>query len=343
MSIYINNEIDIIYKYDKKASKIKLFGKIFVENNKNNCILIIDDKIKELSEYYEINEYKNKNITIKLIEKNEIIDMSYMFHECISLLSITNFSKWKTNNVNNTSYMLYGCSSLIELSDISTLITDKVIDISYMFCGCISLKYLPGINKWNLKNVKNKENILANINEKTREKYYYKLRKFMNNEMELIYNDENNNDGYIKLFGKEFVKNNKNNCLLIINNKLYNLTDKYNYSIKEGKIENILIIKLIERNNITDMSYMFYGCKNLIAIRNIANWDTINIINMKSMFHLCKNLQSLDNISELRVDNVKNFSYMFYGCNSLINIGEFQNGIFIKQLILAIYLLIASH
>jgi len=314
-----NNEIDIIYKYDKNMNKIKLFGKIFVENNKDNCLLVINNKIVPLIEYYEIQENKNQNITVKLMEKNEIIDMRYMFHECISLLSIVNFSKWKTNNINNTSYMFYGCSSLIDLSDISIIITDKVIDISYMFFGCISLKYLPDINKWNLKNVINKENILGNINEKTREKYYNKLRKFMNNEMELIYHSNNNNiDGYINLFGKAFVKNNENNCILIINNKLYDIKDKYYYNILDNYIHRyIIIVKLIEKYIITDMSYMFYGCKNLISVKNISYWDTINVTNMKSMFHLCKNLKSLGNLSELRVDNVTDFSYMFYGCNSL--------------------------
>jgi len=96
--------------------------------------------------------------------------------------------------------------------------------------------------------------------------------------------------------------------------------DKYYYNIQERKLGDILIVKLIEKNNIRDMSYMFYGCRNIISVKNIANWDTINVTNMKSMFHLCKNLKSLDNLSELRVDNVTNFSYMFYGCNSLTNI-----------------------
>ena len=143
----------------------------------------------------------------------------------------------------------------------------------------------------------------------------------MNNEMELIYqSDENNNDGYINLFGKSFVENNKNNCLLIINNKLYNLMDRYN--IQENNIDDILIVKLIEKKNTIDMSYMFYGCRNLISITNIANWNTINVTNMESMFHLCINLKSLGNLSELRVDNVTNFSYMFNRCNSLINIED---------------------
>jgi surface protein len=218
---FMNNEMKLIYQLNEKNKDnyINLFGKSFVKNNKNNCILIINNKLYNLMDKYYFNIQDNNIndiLIIKLIEKNKITDMSYMFYECASLLSIVNFSKRKPNNVNNTSYMFYGCSSLNDLSDISTLITDKVIDISYMFFGCISLKILPDINKWNLKNVKNKENILANINEKTREKYYNKLRKFMNNEMELIYQlNKNNNDGYINLFGKSFVKNNKNNCILI--------------------------------------------------------------------------------------------------------------------------------
>jgi len=250
---YMNNEIDIIYKFEKNTDKVKLFDNTFVEKNKNNCILIISKKIKALCEYYELNENENKYITIKLIEKNEIVDMSYMFYECTSLLSIFNFSKWRAKNINNTSYMFYGCSSLIEIPGISALISDKIFDISYMFFGCISLKYLPDINKWNLKNVKNKEYMLVNINAKTREKYYNELRKFMNNEMELKYQlDQKSNDGYINLFGKKFMENNKNNCLLIINNKLYDIKDMYKYNIQGNKKDNILIVKLIEKNKITD-------------------------------------------------------------------------------------------
>ena len=145
----------------------------------------------------------------------------------------------------------------------------------------------------------------------------------MNNELELIYQLKgNNNDGYINLFGKSFVKNNKNNCLLSINNKLYKFMDKYYYNIQDSKMYDILTVKLIEKNIVTDMSCMFYGCKDLISITNFVNWDTINVTNMKSMFYLCKNLTSLGNISKLRVDNATDFSFMFYGCYSLTNIED---------------------
>ena len=47
------NEIAIIYKSLSK-SKIKLFGKAFVENNKKKCKMVIRDKIEEICESIEL-------------------------------------------------------------------------------------------------------------------------------------------------------------------------------------------------------------------------------------------------------------------------------------------------
>ena len=43
------NELTIIYE-NKHNKKIKLFGSEFVNNNKGNCYLIINNKISELIE-----------------------------------------------------------------------------------------------------------------------------------------------------------------------------------------------------------------------------------------------------------------------------------------------------
>ena len=37
------NEMNIIYKIEGK-DEIKLFGEEFIKNNKNNCLIIIDNK-----------------------------------------------------------------------------------------------------------------------------------------------------------------------------------------------------------------------------------------------------------------------------------------------------------
>jgi len=82
---------------------------------------------------------------IRIIEKknysffsgynNEITDMSYMFYECSSLLSLPDISKWNTNKVTNISFMFSICSSLLSLPDISKWNTNNVTNMSDMFFG----------------------------------------------------------------------------------------------------------------------------------------------------------------------------------------------------------------
>ena len=65
----------------------------------------------------------------------------------------------------------------------------------------------------------------------------------------------------------------------------------------------------IDVSKITDMSSLFeYSDFN----GNISNWDVSNVTNMKYMFYGCKNFNS--DISNLDVSSVTNMSYMFSGC-----------------------------
>ena len=60
--------------------EIRIFGEQFVKNNKNKSILLIEDKQNELETFYKIDYfYFEKKLTIILIEKNTINDMSYIF------------------------------------------------------------------------------------------------------------------------------------------------------------------------------------------------------------------------------------------------------------------------
>ena len=61
-------------------------------------------------------------------------------------------------------------------------------------------------------------NINNFINEKNKYKYIINLYENRRNEITLIYKI-NNGDKKIKLFSQDFIKNNKNNCYLLINNK----------------------------------------------------------------------------------------------------------------------------
>ena len=67
----------------------------------------------------------------------------------------------------------------------------------------------------------------------------------------------------LKLFGKKFVKNNKNKCKIEIKGKIMPIRTKY--IINEFN-EDELVIKLLGINNITNISNMFYDCSSLIKI-----------------------------------------------------------------------------
>ena len=136
-------------------------------------------------------------------------------------------------------------------------------------------------------------------------------------EINIIYDIKEGNE--IKIFGKEFVKHNKNICKMIIDNKEYEITERYN--IKSKKI-NKLKIKLEGINNVNDISYMFSECSSLSSIPDISNWNTNNVNDMYSMFSRCSSLSSLPDISKWNTNNVNNISDMFSECSSLSSLPD---------------------
>ena len=87
----INNCIKIFYKpKESLVERIRIFGEKFVEKNRNKCKIIYNNKEYELTEFFENvnNNYKDSNnqIIIKLRILTDIIDMSYIFCECKTLL-----------------------------------------------------------------------------------------------------------------------------------------------------------------------------------------------------------------------------------------------------------------
>jgi surface protein len=110
-----------------------------------------------------------------------------------------------------------------------------------------------------------------------------------NNETAISIKYEIKEEKTIRIFGEKFVKNNKDKCKIIVNEKTYELSE--NYKIEEKNLkEGILEIKLIVKNNLTDLSFMFSECTNLISLVNISEWNIKNITNMSYMFNECRNL-----------------------------------------------------
>ncbi len=149
------------------------------------------------------------------------------------------------------------------------------------------------------------------------------------NEILIRYLPENNKK--IRLFGTQFVLNNKNKCKIIFNNQIlelceFNIIDKdlKNYiNSKNGIFE----IKLrINKNEIlTDMSHMFKDCASLIALPNISELNTFYVKDMSYLFYGCVLLDNIPNLSKWDTSNVTNLSYMFFHCSSLLNLSDISN------------------
>ena len=141
-----------------------------------------------------------------------------------------------------------------------------------------------------------------------------------NNSMTIKYKI-NKNDKQLKLFGKQFVIKNQNNCIMIIDGKEQKISEMI--YLNQIRDKDILKIKLIEKKTITDMSYLFggdyfEGCKSLIELPDIDNWDTRYVTDMSRMFKNCALLSSLPDISKWDTSKVTNMNKMFCMCKSLL-------------------------
>ena len=107
---------------------------------------------------------------------------------------------------------------------------------------------------------------------------------------------------------------------IIIDYQIKSFKELFNYCICIEYIN----FKKFYRNNITDMSYMFFECSSLEEL-NLSNFNTNNVTNMRYMFSGCSSLKEL-NLSNFNTNNVTNMYGMFYGCSSLkeLNISNFN-------------------
>ena len=106
----MQNELTLIYESNEETS-IKLFSEEFVSKNKDKCSLVIEGTSIDLTSNYTFNKM-GKHVVILLNPKNDIVDMSYMFNQCEWLRSLSENSKWKTDNVTNMNHLFSFCKEL---------------------------------------------------------------------------------------------------------------------------------------------------------------------------------------------------------------------------------------
>ena len=105
------------------------------------------------------------------------------------------------------------------------------------------------------------------MNEKIKKRMIYLMEIFDRyiNQIDIIY-EINKEESKLNIFGSKFIENNKQ-CLMMIDNKIYEI--KENYKINDKKRKNLKILLFTDKT-IYDMSYMFEGCKQLSSLPDIS-------------------------------------------------------------------------
>ena len=321
------NQIKLIYNIRNNQEKsIKIFGKNFVKNNKDKCHIIFEKKKYDLTENFDVPDDHRGKIEIflegidKIIDASEMLsdcyllenfyvcewdtsnitNMSHMFRNCKSLLSLHDLSKWNMINVTNIKYMFSGCKSLKYLPDLSGWNTNNIINMSHLFEGCESLLSLPEISKWNMKNVTNIDCMFSNCQS-----------------LESLPDLSCWNVKSVTSMNHLFM-----NCKSLLSLPDLSKWDIKNVTSIEYMICGCKSLKVLpdlsrwDVSKVTDMSYLFKDCKSLSSLPDMSKWDIEKLTNIQKMFYGClkvkeikifKNNNKLENINEL-----------CYGCQSLL-------------------------
>ena len=157
------NELNLAYKVNKNDSVIRLFGNNFVENNKNNFKLVVNEKEVPFNDTIQKNSIEENTNIIKvtLKEIKPVSDYSYLFFQCDSLLHFYNADKMNLSHVINISHLFAQCKTLISVPDISSWDVSNITKMDSIFFGCHSLLEIPDISKWDIKNATDLNNFFG--------------------------------------------------------------------------------------------------------------------------------------------------------------------------------------
>ena len=323
-----------------KDNKMKIFGKKFVENNMDKCILIINGKEVPLSEYYILkkNDLKNNELEIKIKQTKTITNMSFMFHAdstepSIYLTSITNISNWNTSFITDISNLFSNCTLLTSIPDISNWDTINVTNISNLFYHCISLNSIPDISKWNIENVTNMSYLFYDCKSLTTLPDISKWDTSKITDMRGIFSNCNSLTTLpdISKWNTENVTNMSgifHNCKKLLKLPEISEWNTGNVVNMGGMFDHCTSLQVLpdiskwDTKKVTNLNYMFYYCSELSSLPDISQWNTDNVKNMKGLFCNCSSLSIMPDISKWNTSNVTNMSCMFYNCTSLLSLPD---------------------
>ena len=274
MSHFPYESFKIIYKIEKDTD-IKIFGKKFVKNNKDNCLLKYENLIFPLKEYFPLKYIEKKEIDrleIILIELEDIQNKNYMFHEC-NLLEKLFFNELNEKYAKNK--------------------IDKNNNVD---------------NEIGVKNNSNKQN------EEEYNEIFSESNNININENKLYPRDSLTSE-IIKSNIQEFILNVpilsfykvKMKKMFYGCSSLVSLPDISNWNTKEvtdmskifygcSLLESLPDISKWNIDNVRNINSLFWECSSLISLPDLSKWNTNKVIDISYLFFGCSLLLKLPDL-----------------------------------------------
>ena len=347
LNIYKDNNENIL---ERHISIIDAYieNKNLIQINSNNSFKVgffLSNLLFSLNEYGKI---ENKGLTgqhilysrvflsfsdLLLYKQNINNIISILLPVFVSLDNTENFEYLSIEKENKFDVLLkfnYNCQKnnvpiAIDISEISIYNEDEIfILLPFTFYEIINVSINNEKNTAEIEyNVIMKKNIIENEISKNKILMYNNKQKIIetsNNVFVTYYINDNDDKKSVRIFGKEFVTNNKSNIKLLIDGEENTLSEFYTFKQRGENTIQIIIL-----NELQNLSYMFSHCSSLFSIEGLKNLNTNNVINTSNMFEGCSMLNHINALKNWNVNNVKEMSKMFFNCSSLKSIDFLKN------------------
>ena len=305
INIEYRNEINLIYFTEIEGIE-NIFGEKFVENNEENIELIVNGEEKGLVKEYKLKKGENK---IKIIIKNKIKNLEYIFYDCKSLKNIEELKYLDTSEITNFSYSFTNCSLISNIKPLQLWDISKAINIKGIFYGCSLISDLTPLKNWNVSNINNFSYIFYGCNS-------------LSNIDSLGDWDVSNGTDFSDMFRSCTSLSNIKSLKKWKVSKCVNFQNMFFECIS---LKNIEFLKNWDVSNCTNFKYMFCNCSSLVDIKPLENWNVSNGKNFEGIFSRCTLLSDIKPLTKWKVSKSVNFSFIFNMCINLSNIEPLKN------------------
>ena len=276
------------------------------------------------------------------------------FKDMLSLQTIEGMSYLNTSEVTTMSSMFYNCSKLTSL-DLSSFNTAKVTSMGSMFWKCSNLQTIIVGDGWNTSAVSSSSNMFSycaklvggqgtTYNGNYKDKTYahidggtsnpgyfttppeaYACYTPSNTTLTFYYDSQRvsregttydlNTESSLPGWRTDGIRYKVTKVVFDPSFADTRPTTTHSWFSDMTGLQSIEGMNYLNTSEVTDMSFMFYGCLKMTSF-DLSHFNTTNVTNMNAMFSNCYKLASLD-LSSFNTSKVSYMSNMFLDCYNL--------------------------